>query len=144
MFPQNFTNWVFYILLAILLGAIGSGLWETVFKRIYVLIGRLLLTVVTFGLSSARDNIYKDMATRPTYKPALFLVFLVALAFSVFAGASTSKYQSIYLEDPKYVDIQFVSKIKNMSPEEINREREKLKVEEFNVKKNVTVQVMRR
>jgi hypothetical protein len=138
MFPQDAVTWVLYILLTVALGALGSGFWETVFKPSFVRIGRFLLKVVTLGMSSARDALYKDMAVRPTYKPAVFLVALVSFAFMLFLGTVTGYYYRDYFKAPEYVDIaHYESKIKDMSLEELQKEKERLGIQQHGLKKKL-------
>jgi len=59
---------------AIILGAIGSGLWEMIAKPGLSSLGRLFLTLVTFGSESARNNAYADAALDPTAIPSLVLL----------------------------------------------------------------------
>ena len=138
MFPQDAVTWVLYILLTIALGALGTGFWETLFKPIFVTVGRILLKVVTLGMSSARDALYKDMAARPTYKPAVFLVALVSVAFVSFLATTIGYYSRIYLKAPKYVEIaHYESKIRDMSVEELQKEKERLGIQQHVLEKKI-------
>lgn len=138
MFPKDAGTWVLYILLTVALGALGTGFWETLFKPSVVSTGRFLLKVVTLGMSSARDDLYKDMATRPTYKPALFLVALVSLAFLSFLSLAASRYYHYYVGSSKYVQMaDYQSKINNMSIEELQKEKERLGIEMHSINKQI-------
>ena len=140
MFPNDATSWILYILLTLILGALGSGFWETVFKPVFFRIGRLLLQVVTLGMSSARDNIYRDIATRPTYKPALFFVGFVSFAFTVFLGAAAAEYQHTYFEEDEQVtSARYEAKFKQMSPQELEKEKQRLASKILELKKDLAL-----
>lgn len=127
MFPQDVTTWIIYILVTVLLGALGSGFWEAVFKPVSVSAGRLLLKAVTLGMASARDAIYKDMATRPTFRPALFIVGIISITFTGFLGYSSSQYYRVYFDAPKNVqESRFNTKTNNLSLDELVKEEQRL------------------
>ncbi len=92
MFPQDGVTWALYIALAILLGALGSGLWEAVFKPVFAVIFRLVLRAGTFGVSTTVDGVYRSMARRATYLPALMLVAWVSLAMACVSGITIGVY----------------------------------------------------
>lgn len=48
--------------LAVVLGAIGSGVWENVFSPATTWLGRTMLTLITLGVKSASDGIYQEVA----------------------------------------------------------------------------------
>lgn len=55
-------NWIIGILSALIIGALGSGLWDVAFKPIFKKLGEALFFVLTFGIKKARDSIYKEAA----------------------------------------------------------------------------------
>lgn len=55
-------HWLLSIVATIILGAIGSGLWEIAFKPIGKKLSSAVFTIITFGAKRARDNIYKAAA----------------------------------------------------------------------------------
>lgn len=139
MFPQNAATWALYIVLTILFGALGTACWEAVLKPIFVHVGRLLLKVATLGTSSLRDAIYRDMAARPTYKPALFLVLLIVIGFSGVLGYTASGYYYSHFQRPPYVTkAQHQAKLKDMSPEELDQERRNSEVEIHELEKELS------
>src|SRR2546423_480145 len=80
---------VWAILGAIILGAIGSGLWDMLAKPGLGTVGRLLLNIVTLGSKTIRDAAYSSAALNPTALPSLIFLavgsFLpLYLAFRVF------------------------------------------------------------
>ena len=70
---------IFGILGAILIGAIGSGLWNIVLEPALSWLGKSLFTIATLGLNSARDAIYADIARGYHESPSLILLCLVLL-----------------------------------------------------------------
>lgn len=65
---------------AIVLGAIGSGLWELLFKPGAGWNGRIVATLVTFGSSRLRDLPYEIAALDPTPLPSLLLLLVGSVA----------------------------------------------------------------
>ena len=55
-------NWIFSVLNALVIGALGSGLWYVAFKPVFKKIGEFLFFVLTLGVSIAKDSIYKEAA----------------------------------------------------------------------------------
>lgn len=68
----------------ILLGAIGSGVWELAFAPMASRIGRGILTVFTLGLESARDGIYQSVAKGHHELPSLYLYGFLAILVMFF------------------------------------------------------------
>jgi len=58
----------------ILLGALGSGLWDVFFRPVAIWIGLKLLTLATFGLESIRDSSYQSIAKGHHERPAFLLL----------------------------------------------------------------------
>jgi hypothetical protein len=71
----------------LLLGALGSGLWEAAVKPSMLWFGTLMLDVATLGLSSLRDGMYLDVA-KGTYERAG--VMLLAMATGILCGFLTA------------------------------------------------------
>lgn len=71
------TPWT--ILGAIILGAIGSGVWNLLFEPGLNRGKRILLSIVTLGSSTARDQAYQSAALDPTPIPTLILLLLVVV-----------------------------------------------------------------
>lgn len=55
-------NWIFSVISALIIGALGSGLWDVAFKPMFKKIGEGLFFVLTLGISRAEDSIYKEAA----------------------------------------------------------------------------------
>ena len=71
----------------LLLGALGSGLWEAIIKPSMLWFGTLMLDVGTLGLSSLRDDMYTDIA-KGTYERAG--VMLLSIGTGILCGLLTS------------------------------------------------------
>jgi hypothetical protein len=67
-------KWVFGILGSLVLGALGSGLWNGVFSPVFSALGRLTMSLLTLGYSSAKDGIY-EKAAKGLYEESSFIVF---------------------------------------------------------------------
>lgn len=67
----------------ILLGALGSGLWELALKPLGRWLGKSLLTVATLGSNSVRDDIYREAAKGIHEASSLQLFWLVVLSMSL-------------------------------------------------------------
>lgn len=70
----------------LLVGALGSGLWEAILKPSMLWFGTLMLDIATLGLSSLRDGMYLDVA-KGTYERAG--VMLLAMATGALCGLIT-------------------------------------------------------
>ena len=66
----------------LVIGALGSGLWEVLFRGIYEWGSRFLLTFLTLGLDSTRNSIYANIAQGHHEVPSLKLLF----AFMIMLG----------------------------------------------------------
>lgn len=65
----------------IVLGAVGSGVWELVFSPTVSWLGRGLLTLATLGLESVSDSIYVDVAKGHHERSSLAIYGLVSIGF---------------------------------------------------------------
>ncbi len=72
-------KWIGAILATVVLGAIGSGLWDAVFKPLLPWLGEGLLDVGTLGLQSLRDSVYVEIA-RGTFERAGLHTLLMLLS----------------------------------------------------------------
>ena len=89
---------VWAILGAIILGAIGSGLWDMLAKPGLGTVGRLLLNIVTLGSKTIRDAAYSSAALNPTAMP-------VSCAYSRIALVITKPTGSVALVGSLPVDV---------------------------------------
>src|SRR6266496_2040961 len=55
-------RWALSILGAIVLGALGSGLWSAVFAPAGSFLTKIVLSIVTLGIEAARDSVYRQAA----------------------------------------------------------------------------------
>jgi hypothetical protein len=77
----------------IVIGAVGSGLWDVAFRPGVNILSRVTLTVATLGLESARDSIYADVAMGHHELPSLYLLLAAFTAFmSIFGFISGQWY----------------------------------------------------
>jgi hypothetical protein len=67
----------------IILGAIGTALWEVVLKPSSSWLLRKFLSVTTFGLDRAKNNIYKKIAPGQEESFSKFIAFYFAILFSI-------------------------------------------------------------
>ncbi len=51
-----------WIVVTIVLGALGSGLWELVVRPVYAFVSTIALNVITLGLDSLRNGLYEEAA----------------------------------------------------------------------------------
>lgn len=89
-------KWIFGVIGTVFLGAIGSGLWELFLKEILLTLGRWILTGLTFGFSSIRDNLYKEIAQGHNDRVDLLLILVVFYIVSGFCGFYFGRTQSKY------------------------------------------------
>jgi hypothetical protein len=68
----------------VVLGAIGSGVWEVVFSPIYGSIVGFLLSAMSFGVKSFKDAVYVDVSAGLHEVPSMLLL---SHAWSLEAGA---------------------------------------------------------
>jgi len=92
MLPTTFTSWFVYIVLALLLGALGTGLWESILKPLLMKTASLSLKVLTFGMKSAQKRIFVQIAKRAPYRASLFLIGLLPLTFCGLVGFNAAVY----------------------------------------------------
>jgi len=81
---MNISDWkktVLGVLATIVLGAVGSGLWELFFKPLGQTIGEGILTAATLGSSAIKDTIYREAARGFHEASALQLHFLLTMSF---------------------------------------------------------------
>jgi len=70
------------ILGTILLGALGSALWDVALRPASRKLGTLLFTLLTLGAKRARDGIYREAARGHHELPALFILAFVIIAIA--------------------------------------------------------------
>ena len=104
-------KWIAGILGTLVLGALGSGLWNVVFAPLGSLIVKAMLSLATLGISSARDQVYATAALGYAERPsvmllvffgiALFIAPLAALTFNLLFSRLSRK-----LEDRSISDLE--------------------------------------
>lgn len=78
----------------LLIGSLGSGLWEAIVKPSMLWSATLMLDLGTLGLSSLRDDMYLDVA-KGSYERAGLM--LLAMATGIFTGSLTAPLIFIFL-----------------------------------------------
>ena len=68
---------ILWLVGTLLVGALGSGLWEAGIKPGMLWFGTLMLDLGTLGLSSLRDGMYTD-AAKGTYERAGVMLLSIA------------------------------------------------------------------
>jgi len=77
-------RWLLGIAGTVALGAVGSGLWDVMLKPSFWWLGRWLLTIVTLGLSSVKDGIYRDVAKGHHELPSLYILLIAITVLTSF------------------------------------------------------------
>ena len=84
MFASRFWNVLSAIIAAIVLGAIGSGVWESLLRPAVSFFSNFFLNIATLGISSYRDQLYQEIATGFHERAAILaFVFLLSAATAV-------------------------------------------------------------
>jgi hypothetical protein len=91
MLKYLISKWPFALLGTILLGAIGSGVWDLVFKPSFSWLAEALLNIATLGLTTIRDQMYAGIA-KGTYERAAVYIFamLTGAVAAVFTALITA------------------------------------------------------
>ncbi len=99
-----------WIMFTILLGALGSGLWDLALKAWFSSIWNLSLTIVTLGTDSLKNAIYADVAKGFYERPALMVhtmiigslaAVTITLLLSKNSSSKTEPSQKIASSDKK-------------------------------------------
>src|SRR5205807_1241025 len=83
----------------IILGAIGSGVWDSLAKPGLSRFGRIILNTVTLGSESARDSAYSSAALDPTpIAPLLIILILsfIPLVIAIFVALIEFIFRNIF------------------------------------------------
>jgi hypothetical protein len=100
-------NIIFWIVVTLVLGALGSGLWENVFSPIFSFFGRLLVTGFTYLSVSYSDSLHRRIS-RDGIHTLNLMPFLVVSSLSLFIPWAIV-YQTHYLlrkyEGRKHLEI---------------------------------------
>ena len=95
-------HWILSIILTIILGAIGSGLWDTAFKPIINKIANAIFTILSFGAKRARDKVYKEAARGHHELPSLFILLFIFISLPSFMlSLEISLYAKLYKLEPE-------------------------------------------
>lgn len=77
-------HWVLSVFITIILGAIGSGVWEALFRPIFSKAGSALFSLGTLGFKKAQDRVYREAARGHHELASLSVYFFITLG--IFGG----------------------------------------------------------
>jgi hypothetical protein len=130
-------HWVLSIFVTILLGAIGSGLWDAALKPVTRKLGGVLFTMLTFGAKRARDKIYKGASMGHHELPSLYILLIcLSIGIAALISSQIRLYAAVYA--PELTGAHIVEKC-------IEKEAEKQKEcirEAIKEKMTPTVQIL--
>ncbi len=66
---------------SLILGAFGSGLWSGVLSPVGSFLGQALMSILTLGMTSARDSIYDRVARGFSERPSVVLLTILGATF---------------------------------------------------------------
>jgi hypothetical protein len=95
-------KWTLGIVGTVVLGALGSGLWDVALKNVFTALGRAMLTGISFVYVHLNDTIYLEIAKGHTDRVSLWLVSCFALLFGSLTGLATG-YLSIRYANATHV-----------------------------------------
>lgn len=81
-------RWLGWLVGVLVIGALGSGLWEVAFRDLYDSSLRFLLTLLTLGLDATRNSIYANIAQGHHEVPSLKLLFGFMIIVGIFPVAT--------------------------------------------------------
>ncbi|MCK9403986.1 MAG: hypothetical protein M0Q26_11360 [Chitinophagaceae bacterium] len=70
------------LLSVIVIGAIGSGLWDILLKKVFFQFGNTFVRIVTFFNNNYTDHIYKDIGKGSIVEIIPFVVIVVSITFA--------------------------------------------------------------
>src|SRR5437868_15179640 len=79
-------KWIVGIIGTIVLGALGSGLWDLCLRDFFVWSGHGILTLITLGIGSVRDSVYFEIAKGRTDRVGIYLVSFGMAFFGILTG----------------------------------------------------------
>jgi hypothetical protein len=74
---SSIPKWLLAVCGTLLLGAIGSGIWDAIVKPVLPWLAELLLNVATLGLKGLRDSIYVEIARGAYERAGLSTLLLI-------------------------------------------------------------------
>jgi hypothetical protein len=70
------------VVVALILGALGSGIWETLFRPTLGSLSRVALSIVALGSETVRNSVYREAALNPTALPSLGWMLVLSVAIT--------------------------------------------------------------
>ncbi len=96
-------HWILSIIVTIVLGALGSGLWESVFRPVFKGLGIAIFKLLTFGAKGASNRIYKEAAKGHHDQPSIFImVILITSLIGFYWGTTIGIYTASNLDQVKF------------------------------------------
>lgn len=92
-------RWIPTVIGTIILGAVGSGVWDTLVKPSVPKIGEYALYILTFGIDSLRDGIYQQIAKGGTEHAGLYL--LSSFSGILFGGTASILFMFVVVKNSK-------------------------------------------
>jgi len=113
MLPNSLSSWLIYIVIALLLGAIGTGLWEWIIKPLLTMTASSILKILSFGINSVGRKLYVEIAKRSPHRANLFIIGLICLIFAGLIGISASRYMRTAekMAQPQLASIEELAKV---------------------------------
>ena len=99
---NNVLKWVLGVFGVILVGALGSGFWETLLKPLLIWASRLLLRAFLGIFHSSKDKMYIDAARGKCDRSAIYLLGLALFAVCYVIWYPVLKYHAIVSFDKEY------------------------------------------
>jgi hypothetical protein len=87
---------------SLLIGALGSGLWNGVFSPIFTFIGRGLMSLLTLFYSSERDDVYDRTAVGLHELSSNLMLMIFGFLFLLFPIFLYLTFFSIFSRQKKY------------------------------------------
>jgi hypothetical protein len=120
MFPTDAKTWALYVLLTVGLGALGSACYEGFLKPFFSGTVRIILRASTFGFTSARDSIYKEIARRQLNKPILFILLISTLGCVFWLGVASAHYLQMNITEEQAQTIEKNEKLEKQRLEKMS------------------------
>lgn len=99
-------HWALSIAITIILGAIGSGLWDAALKPLGSKLGGFVFKVLTLNAKRSRDKVYLNAAMGHHELPSLYVFLIVVMVATAPLVASQIKLYSLMFEVNDAIDVQ--------------------------------------
>lgn len=86
---NNMPTWlkaIFALIGSILIGGIGSGVWEKILSPLFNFISNSITTILSFLSSTYSDSLYQSAThVYKTNNPSLLLIYIISILFFIYA-----------------------------------------------------------